>query len=269
MSSSREFDEKKEKSGDDSVRDERPLDSDVRADLEGRLGRDLGRARVHIGPEAQMSAREQGARAITRDHDVYFAPGEYDPGSEEGRRLLAHELVHSLQQETSGPATASREALEAEADQVAASVTRDQPARVHLSAAPGQAQRQEEKKKPETPTIRRHPGQISPLPPEGTVAGGGFAIPYAYSVVKEGDFVPLVLQLPEGVSVVVTPVTGLKEGTDYRVQNAGGSKARPMVVSVSRHMKGVPKLQLTLSRGSASYIVVFQFPGGTEKAEEE
>ncbi len=84
----------------------RPLDPGARRDMESRFGRDFGHVRVHAGSRAVDAARSVGARAFTVGRDVAFAAGEYRPGSASGRRLLAHELTHTLQQGAAGgPAT--------------------------------------------------------------------------------------------------------------------------------------------------------------------
>lgn len=75
-----------------------PLDAASRAFFEPRFGHDFSRVRVHTGPEAAATARSINARAFTLGRDVAFAAGEYDPRSERGRGLLAHELVHVVQQ---------------------------------------------------------------------------------------------------------------------------------------------------------------------------
>jgi len=54
--------------------------------------------RIHHGPQAATAAARVQARAFTLGHDVVFAAGEHDPGSEAGKRLLAHELTHVVQQ---------------------------------------------------------------------------------------------------------------------------------------------------------------------------
>ena len=74
---------------------------------------------------ANALTRSVSARAFTTGADVYFAGGEYRPGSSEGDRLLAHELTHVVQQRgapASGPLQVSQpgDALEVEADAVAA-----------------------------------------------------------------------------------------------------------------------------------------------------
>lgn len=75
-----------------------PLDSTTRAFMEPRFGHDFSRVRVHTDAQAADSAREVHARAYTSGRDVAFGTGQFAPGTTEGRRLLAHELTHVLQQ---------------------------------------------------------------------------------------------------------------------------------------------------------------------------
>jgi hypothetical protein len=76
----------------------RPLDAETRTFMETRLGHDFGHLRVHTDARAAESAQALGAAAYAVGRDVVFAAGRYDPGSDAGRRLLAHELVHTMQQ---------------------------------------------------------------------------------------------------------------------------------------------------------------------------
>lgn len=76
----------------------RPLDSSLQQDMGQRFGHDFSRVRVHTDAKAAESARAVSARAYTVGHDIVFAEGHYDPGVEEGRKLLAHELTHTIQQ---------------------------------------------------------------------------------------------------------------------------------------------------------------------------
>jgi hypothetical protein len=75
----------------------------ARSYFEPRLGRDLGGVRLHTGMAAARAARALEARAYTLGRNIVFGAGEYAPGTSEGRRLLAHELVHVAQQ-TAPPA---------------------------------------------------------------------------------------------------------------------------------------------------------------------
>jgi hypothetical protein len=76
----------------------RPLDTADRHFFEPRFHRDLSGVRIHTNPEAQESARAIQARAYTAGSDIVFDSGQYAPGTDEGRRLLAHELAHTVQQ---------------------------------------------------------------------------------------------------------------------------------------------------------------------------
>lgn len=70
--------------------------------MEARFGQNFGQVRVHTGQTAENSTRAVHARAFTVGHNVVFGKGQYDPGSGSGRKLLAHELVHVLQQNDEG-----------------------------------------------------------------------------------------------------------------------------------------------------------------------
>jgi lysozyme family protein len=76
-----------------------PLDSATRQFMESRFGRDFSQVRVHTGPRADDAARAVQARAFASNRDLVFGAGQYDPHGSEGRRLLAHELTHVVQQQ--------------------------------------------------------------------------------------------------------------------------------------------------------------------------
>jgi hypothetical protein len=99
------------------------LDPGVAARMSESLG-DLSDVRVHADATADVLNRSVSARAFATGSDVYFAKGEYDPGSESGDKLIAHELAHVVQQRgasSSGPLSVSEpgDAMEREADSVA------------------------------------------------------------------------------------------------------------------------------------------------------
>lgn len=82
-----------------------PLASDARAFFEPRLGVDLGHVRVQTGSQAAGVARQLDARAFTVGNNITFGAGQYQPSSSEGRRLIAHELTHVIQQGGAGTGT--------------------------------------------------------------------------------------------------------------------------------------------------------------------
>ncbi|MEW2578911.1 eCIS core domain-containing protein [Streptomyces syringium] len=74
-----------------------PLDLGLRRELEERLGHDFSRVRVHTDRDAALLTDLLGADAVTVGEDVFFAEGRFRPGTEDGRRLVAHELLHTVQ----------------------------------------------------------------------------------------------------------------------------------------------------------------------------
>jgi len=79
-----------------------PLDRDTRGFMESRLGADFSDVRVHTDAKASESARSVQAHAYTVGTDVVFQSGQYTPESDSGKKMLAHELTHVVQQR-SGP----------------------------------------------------------------------------------------------------------------------------------------------------------------------
>jgi hypothetical protein len=74
------------------------LGAATRAFMEPRFGHDFSRVRVHIDSQAAASAQDVGALAYTAGRDIVFAQGQFAPHTLFGRRLLAHELAHTVQQ---------------------------------------------------------------------------------------------------------------------------------------------------------------------------
>jgi len=76
----------------------RLLDSTTRNFMENRMHTDFSRVNIHTGEKAVQMNRDLGARAFTAGSDIYFNKGEYRPETNEGKKLLAHELTHTVQQ---------------------------------------------------------------------------------------------------------------------------------------------------------------------------
>ena len=75
-----------------------PLDLKVRRTMEKRFGADFSNVRIHNDEESHTLAEQLNAVAFTVGNDICFGRGAYRPDSESGRKLLAHELVHVMQQ---------------------------------------------------------------------------------------------------------------------------------------------------------------------------
>jgi uncharacterized protein DUF4157 len=165
------------------------LDPRTQASMQSAFGHDFSRVRIHTNERAAESAEAVGALAYTVGRDVVFGGGRYDPRARDGVRLLAHELVHVVQQgatswrphatasggEPASPAKARegepRDAFELEADRLAEQVVSGAvPATPALRSASGpQAQ-------PEKPGLLT--GQLRPPPPRPAILPG--SIPEAF-----------------------------------------------------------------------------------------
>jgi hypothetical protein len=99
-----------------------PLPDAVRTKMEAFYKSDFGDFRIHVGPQASAI----GAVAFTIGSQIFFAPGQYQPGSPNGQALLGHELAHVVQQRAGrvrnpfggGIAVVQDHALEREADEM-------------------------------------------------------------------------------------------------------------------------------------------------------
>jgi hypothetical protein len=78
------------------------LEPALRQDMEQRFGHDFSRVRVHTGARAERSARDVNAHAYTVGQSIVFGIGKFAPETHEGRRLIAHELTHVVQQSVDG-----------------------------------------------------------------------------------------------------------------------------------------------------------------------
>lgn len=120
-----------------------PLDDSVRSDMEGGLGVDLSAVRVHTDARADALNRSVQAEAFTTGTDIFFRSGTYSPGASDGRRLLAHELTHVVQQST-GQVEGGRVSHPDDAHEVEARAVGDTMAASPASPAPVSVARQAE-----------------------------------------------------------------------------------------------------------------------------
>jgi Domain of unknown function (DUF4157) len=79
--------------------DGRPLPGSVQRELGSKMGADFSGVRIHTDGNAVQLNRELASHAFTHGNDIYFNMGKYNPDSAEGKHLLAHELVHTVQQQ--------------------------------------------------------------------------------------------------------------------------------------------------------------------------
>lgn len=75
------------------------IDRNTKQEMESGFGADFSKVRIHTDNKATEMSQELGAQAFTHGNDIYFNQGKYNPESNEGKHLLAHELTHTIQQE--------------------------------------------------------------------------------------------------------------------------------------------------------------------------
>ena len=75
-----------------------PLPDDIRMEMEQQFMADFSKVRIHTDKTAIKMSAILSAQAFTHGYDIYFNKRKYDPYSQEGKRLLAHELTHVVQQ---------------------------------------------------------------------------------------------------------------------------------------------------------------------------
>ena len=75
-----------------------PLPGRVQTDMESGIGADFSKVRIHTDTRAQQMSADLNAQAFTVGNNVYFNKGKYNPESQSGKHLLAHELTHTVQQ---------------------------------------------------------------------------------------------------------------------------------------------------------------------------
>lgn len=106
------------------------LDDETRAFMEERFGVDFSGVKIHTGQEAVLAAQVLRADAFTIGNHVFFSHGQYNPRTTAGKKLLAHELVHVIQQGNSAvglqspvASTQAMASLEVNADTISESVS--------------------------------------------------------------------------------------------------------------------------------------------------
>lgn len=127
-----------------------PLDAGSRAFFEPRFGHDFGHVRIHADGLAATSARAVDAQAYTVKEHIAFGPGQYAPATLRGRKLLAHELTHVMQQSTSANQLRPGSAIVTAADHAGSGL---------LQRQPDKPSRAEQKREQRLEDLARDPGE--------------------------------------------------------------------------------------------------------------
>lgn len=124
-----------------------PLRPALREDMERRFGHDFSKVRVHFDAAAERSAQGVNANAYTVGQDIVFGAGQFLPDTPTGRRLLAHELAHVVQQGSGGGAPPGP-AQERDAEAASDAVGRGAKPRVRTSSGIGFAAQPKQWRRP-------------------------------------------------------------------------------------------------------------------------
>jgi hypothetical protein len=113
------------------------LDTATQSYMSSHFNYDFSQVKVHNSPQASASAQAVNALAYTVNRDIVFGANQYSPTTVQGRRLLAHELTHVIQQGISGGVSAESSATEAEAEANALSIVNNATPSVSQGAPVG------------------------------------------------------------------------------------------------------------------------------------
>jgi hypothetical protein len=133
-----------------------PLDPATQAEMEARFGEDFSQVRVHTDARAAESAEAVSAKAYTVGNEIVLGKHGYAPSAKEGRRILAHELTHVVQQQNRRGHLVAKSGCEQEAAQHAREVASGEAVQVESGTGSGTLQRQYEPTK-EKLSNRSHP----------------------------------------------------------------------------------------------------------------
>lgn len=75
-----------------------PIPQKAKTEMEQGFGMDFSQVRIHTDSQAQNMSQDLGAQAFTYGSDIYFNSGKFAPNSKQGKKLMAHELTHVVQQ---------------------------------------------------------------------------------------------------------------------------------------------------------------------------
>lgn len=242
----------------------RRLDPEIRQKMERYLEQDLSGVMVHTDTNANKAAKLRNAKAFTRGSDIYFGHAQYNPGTKKGLKSLAHELTHVVQtggrlDQDSEHIERPQSQIEQEAEDAAENVAIGRKPQISSHTTDAGVLRQEAEEEA-YPTTTMHSFEITPAFAKGVINAGPFSISFRYVVNEGTGETTLLLSIPDGVQAAFTPIGDV--GRDaYKVDDSGGDKARVVKIVVPTETGEIPRMRVTFSNGTASYMVNFQFPG--------
>jgi outer membrane protein OmpA-like peptidoglycan-associated protein len=249
---------------------ENPLEPETRRYFENRFGHDFSRVRVHADSAAASSARSAAAEAYTVGREITFGAGMYNPKSLAGRKLLAHELTHVVQQENPSRGSGYGNQHESEASSASQQAIRGERAHVGL-AAPVSMQRQEVPGAAPGPATGALPGALTGAVPHtdltesasplmaaaiGSVTLGGFATGMAdvsdENKAQLGMTAETIVKLLKRYPASKIRVVGYTDAVGQEKDNQALGQARADSVQAALLGLGIPEIAIeTESKGAS------------------
>lgn len=240
------------------------LDADIRQKLERLLNQNFGNVVIHSDSNANQAAELRQARAYVRGRDIYFGRAQFDPSSEQGLNLLAHELAHVAQTDGKNPDQSEQisrpgQQIEKQAAAAARDVSQGQKT-VPMRQTGSAGILREATEDAAEPTVSVHPYDITAAHSSGVINAGSFSIAFHYLVSGSSGETTLVLEIPAAISAIFAPLNDVPRGA-YRIDDPGGDAARRVKIHMQGETGGIPAIQATFSNGSNHHMTVFKFPG--------
>ena len=214
-----------------------PLDFSTRHFMESSLGHDFSRVRVHTDARSRDSARAVAAAAYTVGNDIVFAPGQYQPESSSGRKLLAHELAHVMQNASAGSSHgsltigAANSVEERQADAIADRVEKPSRNLPQQHAGPSRNTLRRQPSGPEFVCNEKEVGKVSVRAPTG-----------------RGYVEKAVSKLDKFIAAPEKPPSDPKKERDLAPQEAAQALLRHFKVSGPKAVETAPIIRETLTK---------------------
>ena len=235
-----------------------PLDASIRSSMEPAFGLDLSAVRVHVGEEPARSARAVGALAYTVGEHVVFGDGRWQPGNPDGRRLLAHELTHVVQQASHGAM------VQRQADPSATAAA--DPERPTAPPPPRQVSESGVVTPPPTVSTLGNAGAVSTGPPAvttvGTPEGARIVTPDAavqqrlLQIVRQGGPLPVDTRV---IGAAIVEVDGFRGAREIRAISSSETDALGQGAPVF-HATTPPVRTITAARSIGGASLRREFP---------
>jgi outer membrane protein OmpA-like peptidoglycan-associated protein len=235
-----------------------PLDAPTRSFFEQRFGHDFSKVRVHTDSRAAESAEAVNALAYTVGRDIVFAAGEYEVQNSAGKRLMAHELAHTLQQgqsQTNLELSVPGDAHEREADVVSEAILDGRQTPV-ISANSASAVQRVVSEKDEIAWETRNPdGKVEYIKEDDrdSIVLWNFAVgSAALKSAHEAELRGVAKKFSNASDQFVLDIEGHTSGTGSPTRNERISKARALEVKAFLAAEGVFRKQMLTSGAGAA-----------------